>query len=357
MQDASTSANLTPPTSVAEQLALCPIHPVVRRQYNLPTSPLKQAGDEVLMRVARRQAACPFMGDPRFGKTCALNYIEAELHEVMPAVLVVKLVAASLNSRSSCTFHDHLFSACGGHIGPGRADGSRSLRRAAHRLVVQAHDSGSDQVVILVDEFGRLTVDELTYLADVTNLVQEHHIRTTTVAFGSCEIEMLRDTLRLCGRTDLIGRFMSGVMQFQGLCSEAELTEVMQAYDDPDIAQFPPGSGWSLTRFFWPTAWDAGHRLSHHCKHAWKAFADAAKPDKLFQIGAEYWSLAIEHVLTTTMNFHLPTNPASAEIWPQAVEQSGFAHTLGVTYFPSRSSSTANSRKPPTEAHKHTEQE
>jgi hypothetical protein len=112
-------------------------------------------------------------------------------------------------------------------------------------------------------------------------------------------------------------------MQFQGLRSETELAEVMQAYDNPEIAQFPPGSGWSLTRFFWPTAWDAGHRLSHHCKHAWKAFADAAEPEKLFQIGAEYWSLAIEHVLTTTMNFHLPTNPVSAEIWPQAVEQSG----------------------------------
>jgi hypothetical protein len=285
------------------------------------------------------------MGDPRFGKTCALNYIEAELREVMPTVLVVKLVAASLRSRSSCTFHDHLFAAFGGQIGPGRADGSRSLRRAAHRLVVQAHDKRCDQVVILVDEFGRLTVDELTYLADVTNLVQEHNIRTTTVAFGSCEIEMLRDTLRLCGRTDLIGRFMSGVMQFQGLRSETDLSEVMQAYDDPEVAQFPPGSGWSLTRFFWPTAWDTGHRLSHHCKHAWKAFADAAKPEKLFQIGAEYWSLAIEHVLTTTMNFHLPTSPVSAEIWPRAVEQSGFAHTLGVTYFPSRSGSTTSSRK------------
>ena len=341
---ASAFGDLAPPTSAEQQLALCQIHPVVRREYNLPTPPLKQAADEVLMRVTRRQSSCPFTGAPRFGKTCALNYIERELSEVLPSVLVVKVVAASLRSRSSTTFHDHLFCAFGGQIEPGRPDANRSLRRAAHRLVVQANDARANQIAILVDEFGRLTVDELTYLADVTNLLLEHGIRTTTVAFGSCEMDMLLGTLRLCGRKDLIGRFLSAIVPFQGVRSEEKLGQILAAYDDPDVAEFPPGSGWSLARFFWPTAWETGHRLADQHKQAWRAFAAVGRQQKSFQIGAEYWSLAIEHVLTTTMNFHVPTAPVGGDIWEQAVEQSGFVHTLNVTYTPSKPAAQPESK-------------
>ncbi|MES2251125.1 MAG: ATP-binding protein [Pseudomonadota bacterium] len=339
MCEAPSPLDLLPPATEQEQLAMSFRHPVALRQYSLPTPPLKEAADQAFMRVMRRQAFCPFIGDPRFGKTCALNYIFSELQETAPTALVVKVVAACLRSRTPSSFHDYLFSTFGGQVEPGRPKSHQSLLRAAHRLLIQAHDAQADQVVLLVDEFGRLTVDELTYLADLSNVLMEHRIRTTTVAFGSCEMESLLSALQLSGRRDLIGRFLSGIMSFKGISSAEQLGEVMHAYDDPEIAEYPPGSGWSLTRFFWPTAWTAGHRLAHFHKDAWRAFSATAGHSKM-QIGAEYWSSAIEHALTTTMSFHLPTAPVNFEIWKDAVHQSGFVDTLNMSQLPERRTSS-----------------
>ncbi|MDE2434578.1 MAG: hypothetical protein KGN37_17250, partial [Burkholderiales bacterium] len=47
--------------------------------------------------------------------------------------------------------------------------------------------------------------------------------------------------------------------------------------------------------------------------------------------GAEFWSSAIEYVLTTQMSFHSAVGPMETAIWREAVFESGFEDALALT--------------------------
>lgn len=320
-----------PPKNSAEQSQMALKHPVSRRMYCLPTPQISLAANRVLSRVSRRLSSCPFVAYPRFGKTHALKYISEELAQNCKNTFVIKLICERNESRSSRIFHNYLFETSGGVVERVRRDAASALMRLVRRWAVEAAECEADHIALLLDEFQRLTVEELTYLADLVNQAAELGLRVTTVAVGSIEMLSMRELLSALGRQDLIGRFFLGLAPFQGVSSVDDLREVMTAYDDVKIAEFPEGSGWSFSQFFFPQAFDLGWRLAKCAPLLWEQFRRVNRKRGNLEVGAEFWSSAIEYVLTTQMSFHSAVGPMETAIWREAVFESGFEDALALT--------------------------
>lgn len=200
---------------------------------------------------------------------------------------------------------------------------------------MRAYEARANQLVLLIDELPRLSVDELTTLADVLNKLVREGLRCTVISFGTEQMVNLRSALQVTKRTDLVGRFLAGLTSFDGIGSQAEAATIMGQFDNPEVADYPRGSGWSFSQFFCPGAFANGWRLSNEAANCWKAFQAAAfKSDpsniSALQVGADYFTAAVEYMLMLAMDFH--TLEPVFDSWEDAVSESGFIDSLDETY-------------------------
>lgn len=67
----------------------------------------------------------------------------------------------------------------------------------------------------------------------------------------------------IVGERQIIARFLSEPLAFDGRTSVEELKEILKeilkTFDEG--TEYPEGSGWSYTRFFLPQAFEQGFRL------------------------------------------------------------------------------------------------
>lgn len=332
--DRQDEQNDPPPASQEQQIIMAAAHPVALRKYLMPTPSVERASERAVSRIGRRLACCAFAGMPRFGKSSAIQYLEADLRDQVPDALVLPVIGQKANSKAPDAFSNWLYETDGGPPFK-RSEAGDPVIRVVNRFLARAYDAKANQLILLVDELPRLTIDELTTLADILNKLVKADLRCTVVSFGTEQMVHLKSALRMTKRTDLVGRFLSGLTSFDGIRSQAEAEAVLGQFDNPEIADYPRGSGWSFSRFFFPCAFVNGWRLSHEAKRCWCAFQTAARefsPDGIegLQVGAEYFTAAVEYMLTQAMDYE--TTEPNFEDWAVAVSESGFIDSLGETY-------------------------
>lgn len=324
-----------PPTNHEEQIVMAAVHPVTLRKYLLPTPPVERASERAVSRIGRRRACCAFAGTPRFGKSSALSYFEADIRDQLPNALVLPIIGQKANAKGPGAFSNLLYEMDGGPPFR-RSECGDPLLRVVRRFAARAYEARADQLVFLVDELPRLSVDELTTMADVLNkLVKLEGLPCTVVSFGTEQMNHLKSALQITKRGDLVGRFLAGLTSFDGIASQIEAVTVMEQFDDPLIADYPRGSGWSFSRFFCPCAFANGWRFSSEAGRCWNAFRAAAlvsSPSGVegLQVGADYFMAAVEYMLTLSMDFH--TLEPVFKSWDDAVSESGFIDSLDETY-------------------------
>jgi hypothetical protein len=87
----------------------------------------------------------------------------------------------------------------------------------------------------------------------------------------------------------MVARFLIRKEQFWGTRSKDDVRDILRFIDS---AEYPPGSGWTWTRFFIPAAWNLGVRLEPHA-------------DTLFRLTAHNMSdMEIARGLPTRQIFH-----------------------------------------------------
>ncbi|MCU4119933.1 hypothetical protein [Variovorax sp. N23] len=333
---------LAPPSDGVEQADMSSSHPVCQRAYLLPSLPILQACNEVLRCLAMRRPSCAVIGPSRFGVTYACEYIAAEAGNVVPGLLVVRLVSRrSDGAPRSETFFRWMneYSTGSPNFGPLRT--GSSLEALTRQWQVKAASVGATHIALFIDAVHRLNANELVYLSDLINRLFAKGLRVTPVCFGSPEIVHLRSALANSGQIELIGQFFAHLILFSGLTSKEDLGNFMSGYDDPQVAEFPPGSGWSFSRFFFPTAYEHGWRLESEAASLWMAFQKVALSVKVkktsMDFGAEYFSAAIENALVDGMNFQISHKPFDPKAWSEAVEDCGYREAVGVTFSPGAS--------------------
>lgn len=317
--------------SGAERDQAFEMHPVVTDKAKVPTPAVKDAFEVIRSAIVHRDPGVCFVADSRFGKTFAIDVLLETLPQSFPQLAIFSVVAKGHDRPSERSFYTDLLLDCG----HGVTDSGTALARRIRLLnlwhvTVQA--SGDDRLVLFVDEAQNWGEEEYTWLRDISNDLASHGMRLVTSLFAHSGLLAIRSSLLASKRTDLIGRFMLHPDVFSGVSSLSGLVEVMRCYDDPEVSEFPTGSGISYSRFFRPQMFCAGWRLEKEAGPCWAAFsAEAGKHRGHYQIGMQWIASAIRNFLYAHWQIEHGEPAVLGDIWKEAVSASGFEFSLGVT--------------------------
>lgn len=313
-----------------EQLAA---HPVLRSKIRLPTPSIRSAYDVLANTAFQRAPGCCFFAHPRFGKTEGISVLTDQLAQSFPGMPIFSVSAAWHPRFSELIFMGELLTACTHVMG---SVGKVEQRRARLRnfMWTQAQTRNSDLIMLFIDEAQNWHEPELTTLRDLANeLAMEHKVQLIAVFFGTPELTSLRTALVQSGRIDLIGRFMIQQYEFRGVLTPEDLAIIMSLYDNPEVSEYPDGSGYSYSHFLMGQAYENGWRLQSEVETLWAQYKLAAQASGgLNQVGMLWVADSIRRFFMASLEYDHPGFRGDVDAWKAAVAQSGFKDSLGVTY-------------------------
>ncbi|MFP3605894.1 ATP-binding protein [Paraburkholderia sp. SIMBA_053] len=276
---ASTEAipEAVPSWSIARREEILTDHPVSRGQYTIPTPMLINVHEEARERVGARRTGIVFTGETRAGKTTCATSIKDYLAEEFNKIYVV-MASARHSLRPKQGLMSRLILEGSGHVLAARRDPEALLRNVILDVMTNVSNLGGDQFVLILDEVNLCNESDFGELLEIHNILCMKGITMTTISFGQPEILHLISALALSNQRQIIARFFRKPIQFQCCNSKQTLTRILQSLDEE--TEWPEGSGWSYTYFFFPEAFEAGFRIQNYGTAIWNALVNAAPGNK-----------------------------------------------------------------------------
>lgn len=237
------------------------------------------------------------------GKSTCVSDIRDRLNADFPRVFVSRVNARG-SARPSFSHMFRLILEAEDHVLAKRTDPDQLFRNAVTDIVIKVGRRGGSQFVLLIDEMQLLCETDLQQLLVLHNALETAKIKMTTVSFAQPEIMHRRTALLVSKQRQIIARFLSEPITFEGCSSVDELKHILKVYDLD--SEFPEGSGWSYTRFFLPQAFSNGFRLERYASKMWAALSQAAKALGDGMVPMEHLSITIEHCLLAARNDDAP---------------------------------------------------
>ena len=267
--DAASPARPAPASAFCAQAreALLEQHPLLLRDYTIPTPAVREAVDIARERVWMRRPAVVFYAKPRVGKTRCAFATCAALSEEFRALHLTHVTLEGTPRPS----HKHLYRMLLGaesHALRGH-DASQLLDRLTAHITLRVRDRGGAQYVLVLDEMQLLDEVDYAQLVVLHNRLEHFRIRMTTIGFAQPEILQRRSALAATRNQQIIARFLAEVVPFRGCASAQALAAILETFDAG--SEFPEGSGLSYTHFFVPLAFAAGFRLAYDSTRLWQA--------------------------------------------------------------------------------------
>jgi hypothetical protein len=314
-------------------------HPVRVDTIAFPTPPVIRAVETIIHIIGSGGSGCAFTAFPRFGKTRTITYCCARLPEVFPNIPIFSFPAHDDSHQTSNKFFEWLYETTVFDI-----KSTRTPRKIRNMLVrawfLEAATRRSRKLICFGDEMQRWTANEFTWLIDISNDLEALGVRMTSVLFAQQQLAHNRAIFLRDGRSDIVGRFMSRWFEFGGIESALELQEVLGCYDDAEHGEYPAGSNLSYSRFFMPKAFDAGWRLADCAGLCWEIFLAQANQrlkraaTAKISVGMRWIAEAVQFALTHYCDLDRTKFSIARDQWITAIESTGFADTVGVTYKP-----------------------
>lgn len=290
----STTRHIGKELSEARRTALLTVHPIVEREYTIPTPMLIAAYSIARERVWTRRTGVVFYGPPRIGKTKCAEEIERLLREDFPKTYVLMAYARRV-TRANDGHMFRLILEASGHVLAARKDPELLFKNAVTDVELEVTKRKGTQFVLIIDEAQLLNDTDFQQLVVFHNELARKKIKMTTISFAQPEILHRRTALMTTKQTQIIARFLSEPLRFESCTCAEELAKLLDAYDED--SDFPEGSGWSYTRFFLPLAFENGLRLKHHARSMWNALELAAGTALGASAPMEHVCSMIEHLL------------------------------------------------------------
>jgi len=300
-------------------------HPVETTNYIHVTPAVEAMCAQVLRWIRNRMTGGMLMGKPRTGKTKGILHASGVIQQNYPRLPVERFVCPRYKQAFARPFYHDLLRAIG-HQAITSGDNGAKLERICGLLENRARTAGYDCCIFWIDEAHRLLDLHYDWLIDIHNSLQERGIHFIVFLVGQPELMHKRATFLLEEKDQIVGRFMSHAAPFPGITSEEELAECLKCYDEH--SEFPSGSGWPFTRWYYPKAFTQGWRLQQISADLWNEFTTHGKRRKMrgpYELQMSYFCRAVEYILKAGEKLDTAKLSIPEELISEAIRESGYA--------------------------------
>lgn len=306
-------------------------HPVYLRDYTMPTPAIAFAYQAVTDAIKKRDPGIIIYGDFRGGKTwfwnCAFNKLKDDFGD---ALMVHKLLAEHSGKRAPSE-SQHLSWMLGElEYVPTARDVRAQRKQLDDYLGQQAKKSKRRQIVFLIDEAQLFRLDQWGWLMDTYNRIELQGVAPTFVWIGDPAMKQVRNTVFSSREHQpAFHRFLVREVPLEGPGSVDEFKLWLQCFDVN--TEYPPKSGISYTRFFFPTAFDCDWRLESIAGDL-RANIDQMLSDRGLppqeRIRTKYFFRIVETLFLTCGNRHVMKPDMSAEVLQNVILESHYLEAL-----------------------------
>lgn len=212
-------------------------------------------------------------GRKRFGKTSGIRFFAAQLKQEFPGLADPAVFICPPYERFSGEFFTDLLEALHADATKGRKADKRG--RIVDLIRSQAAKSQLPVFVIFVDEAQNLLERHYKWLIWFSNILSRKGVDLVIALVGQDELFSIRQSFLQGRQKGIIGRFMTVTAEFHGIKSESQMRSCLECYDTE--SEYPAGSGWSFTKYYFPAAFSSGWRLSSLTNDLWATFRAASK--------------------------------------------------------------------------------
>lgn len=298
-------------------------HPVETGRYLLSTNEIERFYKKIEQCLNNRFPGAIIFGRPRLGKTRAVQFLAYILPNEFPNLPIYFIKCRSYkNPNEAIFFEDILRDVNHSVVFSGKANIKRD--RLLKFLLEKADLSGQKRVVFFIDDAQRLHELQYGWLMDIYNELDSLGVSLTVFLVGQKELGDQRSVFLNLDKHQIIGRFMVQQYKFKGILKEEDLYECILGYDEK---QYPENSGFSFTRFYFPSAHDNGFRLVNYTDDLFNIFKELRQRAGLnsgFEVPMQYFTSTIEYALKNYGIQGKNLTNISKNQWIEAIEYSGY---------------------------------
>jgi hypothetical protein len=312
--------------SYEEREVLLDEHPLIQKTYLLITPAIERVYALIRERVWMRRTGTFMFARPRMGKTTCASAVRDSLQAEFPKLFVILFSADKRKQSDSGLIIDILKS-------DGLTIGSRpSYKDLFNRLLTHIETSVANrkgtQFVLMIDEMQLLSEADLNVLLVLHNRLELKSIKMTTIGFAQTDIQHVRSALHAAQAHNLLARFLSEPIPFDGCTAKEDLKEILYAYDE--VKRFPENSDYTYTRFFLPLAYENGFRLRQFSNPIWSALKKSSMPLGDNSIPMEHLFRTVEYLLVAGRQLDMSNYAISRQNILDAIEASNLEEFCGV---------------------------
>jgi hypothetical protein len=300
-------------------------HPIDTGRYLIGTNEIVRLYEEVKQWIENRTPGAIIHGRPRLGKTRAINFLihtlGREFGEDMP---IFQISSRLYKNANEATFFEDILKDIG-HGLPFSGRASIKRDRLLKFFIEKANMSKHHRIVLFIDDAQRLYEMHYGWLMDINNELDRVGISLTVLLVGQNELVHQRTAFLQAKKAQIVGRFMVHEFGFTGVKSNKELKICLSAYDNK--TEFPVGSGYSFSRYYFPDSFDSGLRLENYSSDLFNIFIEMRQEAGLsnkFEIPMQYLTLTIEYVLKKYGVEGHNVDQITNVIWKEAILKSGY---------------------------------
>jgi hypothetical protein len=300
-------------------------HPIETHKYLIFTPAVYVFFRIVLQWIESGASGGMIYGKPRHGKTSAIKCVATLLVEEfkMPLPIVTVCCKDHQHPGENAFFEDLLYDV--GHVLWSAGKTSAKRRRFTEYLTELVEKSGQGRLVLFIDEAQKLHEQHYKWLIDLHNELERRCIVLTVLLVGQDELRHQFSAFQMTKKAQIIGRFMVRQMRFSGITDGKEMRECLANYDTD--SEYPPESGFSFTRYYFPSAFESDLRLEHYAPMVTQAFREVREEAQLpltREIPMQYFCRTVEFVLTHFGTLEELSTDLSLAQWKEAIKHSGY---------------------------------
>ncbi|MGM8216354.1 ATP-binding protein [Bacillaceae bacterium W0354] len=306
-------------------------HPIEYGKYLIDTLEINELDSVIRDWLEQRLPGGLVYGDPRLGKSYAINYLE-RLYENEDSFQVFRFNCQKFARPNENNFFEFLLRDIK-HAFYNRGKANAKRDRLFKYLLERGDNTKRKQLLLFIDDAQRLTEIEFDWLMDLFNELDRYGITLTSILVGQEELKYIRSTYIESGMKQIVGRFMVHQYKFQGITSFDSLNYLLAGYDY--ATDYPVNSGWSYTRYFFPVGFSMGFRLENFTDQLWDAFVKINKDSGLrnkVNIPMYYIISIINYLLRKYGKNGEGLEWISMNHWKESIELSGYKIYQGINY-------------------------